>query len=275
MSRVLSTKEIMDIALGLVGFSSVPEDSAIYVKGSGIKKVLFGIDADAPELLFAKQTGHEAVISHHPKGGSAILNFHKVFSRHVQLMVDAGVPKHVAEEAVRVKLEALEVENHTRNYGHAVDLARLLGMPYMNIHTPLDELGRRKMAKKIQEGTSEDSTVGDVVSVLKKLPEFKNAATDIKIRLGNAANPAGKVVVSHGAGTNGGYEIAKTYFRHGVNTLIYIHISPSDLERLRTDGVGNLIVTGHIASDSVGINPFLEELSKRDVSVTKLGIVSP
>jgi putative NIF3 family GTP cyclohydrolase 1 type 2 len=272
---VLSTKEIMDIALRLVGFSSIPEDSAIYVEGRGIKKVLFGIDADAPELLFAKQTGHEAVISHHPKGGSAILDFHKVFSRHIQLMVDAGVPKQVAEEAVRVKLAALEVENHTRNYGHTVDLARLLGMPYMNIHTPLDELGRRIMTKKIQEATGTGSTVGDVVSALKKLPEFKNAATDIKIRLGNAADPAGKVVVSHGAGTNGGYEIAKTYFRYGVNTLIYIHISPSDLERLRTDGVGNLIVTGHIASDSVGINPFLEELTKKGVSVTKLGIIPP
>jgi putative NIF3 family GTP cyclohydrolase 1 type 2 len=275
VSWVLSTKEIMDIALRLVGFSSIPEDSTVYVEGEGIKKVLFGIDADAPELLFAKQTGHEAVISHHPKGGSAILDFHKVFSRHIQLMADAGIPHQVATEAVRVKLTALEVENHTRNYGHAVDLARLLGMPYMNIHTPLDELGRRIMTKKIQEATGTDSTVGDVVSALKKLPEFKNAATDIKIRLGNAANPAGKVVVSHGAGTNGGYEIAKTYFQYGVNTLIYIHVSPSDLERLRTDGVGNLIVTGHIASDSVGINPFLEELTRKGVSVTKLGIVPP
>lgn len=272
---MVSTRDIMDIALRLVGFTSVPEDSAIYVSGRGVRKVLFGIDADVPELLFAKQTGHDAVISHHPKGGSAITDFHKVFSRHIQLMADVGVPKLVAEEAVRGKLAALEVENHTRNYGHSVDMAKLLGMPYMNIHTPLDELGRRRMTQKIQEETDKGSTVGNVITVLKKLPEFKNATTDIKIRLGNASNPAGKVVVSHGAGTNGGYEIAKTYFQHGVNTLIYIHISSSDLERLRADGVGNLIVSGHIASDSVGINPFIKELENRGVSVTPLGIVSP
>jgi hypothetical protein len=32
-------------------------------------------------------------------------------------------------------------------------------------------------------------------------------------------------------------------------------------------------VTGHIASDSVGINPLINELEKRDVSVTRIGIV--
>jgi predicted Fe-Mo cluster-binding NifX family protein len=129
------------------------------------------------------------------------------------------------------------------------------------------------MTQKIKNKIGEDSTLGEVVSALKELPEFENAKTYIKIRLGNATNPAGKTVVSHGAGTNGGYEIAKTYFKHGVNTLIYIHISPADLEKLKADGAGNLIITGHIASDSVGINPLIKELESRDVSVTKLGIV--
>jgi len=271
--KMVSTKEIMDMALKLVGFESVPADSAIYVEGKNIKNVLFGIDADVPELLFAKQLGYDAVISHHPKGGSAVTDFHQVFKRHIQQMIDAGIPKLEAEEAVRKKITALEVEMYARNYNHVVDVARLLKMPYMNVHTPLDEMGRRIMARNIQHETWKDSTVEDVVSALEKLPEFKNAITDIKICLGKAANPAGKIVVSHGAGTNGGYEIAKTYFKHGINTLIYIHVSPGDLEKLKADGVGNLVITGHISSDSVGINPFIEELENKDVSVTRLGIV--
>ena len=114
----------------------------------------------------------------------------------------------------------------------------------------------------------------DVVSALKQLAEFRNAVTEIKIRLGKAENPAGKVVVSHGAGTNGGYEIARTYFKHGIGTVVYIHISPGDLEKLKAENRGNLIVTGHVASDSVGINPFIHELEKRNISVTKMGVVS-
>lgn len=275
MADLASTEEIMEVALELAGLDKAPADSTIYVKGKDIKKVLFGIDAGASELLLAKQLGYDAVISHHPKGGLAIIDFHKVFRKHIQQMVEAGVPKYEAEMAVEKKMNSLEVEMHTRNYDHTVDLARLLKMPYMNIHMPLDEIGRRVMIQKIRDGTDKDTKVGDVISTLNELPEFKNAKTTIKVRLGKFSNSAGKTVVSHGAGTNGGYEIARTYFKYGVQTLIYIHISTTDHEKLRAECMGNLIVTGHIASDSVGINPLIKELEELDIAVTRLGIVHP
>jgi len=269
----MNTEEIMELALKLAGLKEVPQDSAIYTSGDNIKKILFGIDASVPELLLAKQLGYDAVIAHHTQGGTATINFHQVFRRHIQQMVAAGVPMEEAEKAVKKRLEELEVEMHTKNYTHAVDVARLLKMPYMNIHTPLDELGRKIMAEKINSRIRKNSTVHDAVSALRELPEFKNAVTEIKIRLGKAENPAGKVVASHGAGTNGGYEIAKTYFKYGIGTVVYIHIRPVDLEKLKAEKKGNLIVTGHIASDSVGINPLIHELEKRNVSVTGIGIV--
>jgi len=266
----------MRLALKMSGFKTVPPDSAIYVKGKGIKKLFFGIDAGVSELLLARQMRCDAVVSHHPQGGSAILNFHRMFERHVEQLVEAGVPKGEAEQAVRKKCDSLEVENHTRNYDHTVSVARLMKMPYMNIHAPLDEIGRQRMTGQIKLVTDRkpNATVGDIVAALRRLPEFKKAQTDIKIRLGNAFNRAGKIVVSHAAGTNGGYKVARTYFRHGVGTLVYIHVSSADLERLRADNVGNLIVSGHISSDSVGINPFLAELKKRGVAITRVGVVA-
>jgi putative NIF3 family GTP cyclohydrolase 1 type 2 len=273
VKQALNTEEVMKLSLKLAGLKEVPEDSAIYVSSDNIRKILFGIDAGVPELLYAKQYGYDAVIAHHPQGGTAVVNFHQVFKRHIQQMTEAGVPKEEAEKAVMKKSKELEIDAHTRNYGHAVDMAKLLKMPYMNIHTPLDEVGRKIMAQRIRDKTGKNSTVQDVVSALNGLPEFKNAVTKIRIRVGKAENPAGKVVVSHGAGTNGGYEIAKTYFKHGIGTVVYIHISIGDLERLKAEQLGNLIVTGHIASDSVGINPFIRELEKKNVSVTTIGVV--
>jgi hypothetical protein len=269
----MNTEEVMELSLKLAGLKEVPEDSAIYVSGDNIRKILFGIDAGVSELLLAKQLSYDAVIAHHPQGGTATINFHQVFRRHIQQMVAAGVHMEEAEKAVKKRLQELEVETHTRNYGHTVDVARLLKMPYMNVHTPLDEVGRRIMAEKINSRVRKNSTVQDVVSALKELSEFKNAVTEIKIRLGKAENLAGKVVVSHGAGTNGGYEIAKTYFKYGIGTVVYIHIRPRDLEKLKAERRGNLIVAGHVASDSVGINPLIHELKKRNVSVTRIGIV--
>lgn len=269
----MNTEEIMELALKLAGLKQVPEDSAIYVNGDNIGKMLFGIDAGVPELLLAKQLDYDAVVAHHPQGGVAAINFHQVFRRHIQQMITAGVPKEEAEKAVEKRLEELEVETHTRNYGHNVDAAKSLRMPYMNIHTPLDEVGRKIMAEKIDKRIGGNSTVQDVISALEEITEFKNAATEITVRLGKAENVAGKVVVSHGAGTNGGYKVAETYFKYGVGTVVYIHINPRDLERLKAEEGGNLIVSGHIASDSVGINPLIRELEKRNVSVTRIGIV--
>jgi hypothetical protein len=273
---MMSTEEIMRLALKMSGFKSIPADSAIYVKGKGIRKILFGIEAGVPELLLAKQMRCDAVIAHHPQGDSALLDSYKVFERHVEQMVKAGVPRAEAEQAIRRKRDSMEVENHTRNPDHHISVARLLKMPYMNIHAPLDEIGRQRMMKQVKLATDGEpnATVSDVVASLNKLPEFRRAQTEIVIRLGNASSKAGKVVVSHAAGTNGGYEVARAYFKHGVGTLLYIHVSPSDLERLRVDAVGNLIVTGHIASDSVGINPFLAELEKRGIDVIPIGVVA-
>jgi hypothetical protein len=270
----MNTQEIMELALKIAELKEIPEDSAIYVGGDNIRKVLFGIDAGVPELLVAKQLGYDALIAHHPQGGTAHVNFHEVFKRHVRQMIDAGIPLKEAEEVVQRRLEELEVNDHTRNYGHAIDVASFLKMPYMNIHTPLDEVGRRMMAQQIKSRTGKDATVQDVVAALNELPEFRNAVTKIEIRLGKAESPAGKVVVSHGAGTNGGYEVAKAYFNHGVGTVVYIHIGFGDLEKLKTEEkTGNLMVTGHVASDSVGINPFIYELEKKGVSVTTIGII--
>jgi hypothetical protein len=273
---MMSTDEIMRLALQMSGFKTVPPDSAIYVKGKSIRKILFGIDAGVPEILLAQQMRCDAVISHHPQGGTTILNFHEMFERHVELMVDAGVPRKEAERAIQKKRDTLAVENHSRNYDHNVSVARLMKMPYMNIHAPLDEIGRQRMMKQVKAATGKNpnATVGDVVTSLQKLSEFKNAQTPIEIRLGKSSNRAGKAVVSHAAGTNGGYDVAKAFFKHGVGTLIYIHISSADLEHLRTDGVENLIITGHISSDSVGINPFLAELEKKGLSVIRIGLVS-
>jgi len=264
----------MELSLKISNIKQTPKDSTIYVDGDKIKKILFCIDAGISELLLAKKLKCDAVIAHHPVGGIAAIHFHEVFKRHVQQMTDAGIPKEKAEDAVKKRLEELEVEAHTRNYAQAIDVAKLLEMPFMNIHTPLDNVGRQIMSKQISKKTSKNSTLEEVITALEELSEFRNALTKIKIRLGKPENKAGKVVVSHGAGTNGGYEIAKTYFDHGIGTVIYIHIGIGDLAKLKAESKGNLIITGHIASDSVGINPLIKELEKRDVQVIKIGIVT-
>ncbi|MBU7033058.1 MAG: hypothetical protein HXS53_11035 [Theionarchaea archaeon] len=266
----MNTEQLMRIALDMVDMTHIPGDSAIYLEGTDISAILFAVDLGVPELLLAHQLGYDCALAHHPQGGRALVKYHEVLWKQRDQLVRAGVPESVATEAARPLIESKKIECHSRNLYHTPSVARVLNMPYLNIHNPLDELGRRIMDDTIHRNTDPDSVVGDVVDALMTLDEFKNASTDILVPLGDLENTAGTVVVAHGAGTNGGYPVAKAYFDHGVDTVIYIHIGSADLKKLKEYGKGNLIVTGHISSDMVGINPYLQELRKKGMTVDEL-----
>src|SRR5438132_7910204 len=260
----MDTQNIMRTSLRLAGFKSVPADSEIHVKGRRIRKVLVAIDVGVAELLLARDLGCDAVIAHHPAGGRARLQGYKVFLRHIDQLREAGVPEDAAEEAIKPKLRALELQHHPDNYDQTPSAAKKLRMPLVSIHSPCDEIGR-KMIQRALKGLDENSTVRDVVSRIARFPEFRKAASKIEVRLGSPKNKAGKIAISHAAYTNGGYEIARTYFQNGIDTLSYIHIAEPDLTRLATEASGSLIVLGHIASDWLGINALLRELEKKGV----------
>lgn len=269
----LSTDEIMGIALEMAGMHHPPADSAIYVEGTALSKVMFGIDIGTAELLLARQLGCDGVIAHHPAGGSAQLNFPEVLTRHVELMVEHGVSPNAARDAIQSMMTRALLRAQTQNFDHVPSVARLLEMPFLNVHLPLDEVGRRIMVETIErhiESLGRPASVQDAIDALLTLPEFANAPTRIMVPVGAVDRPLGRVAVVHGAGTNGGYTVARTYFDHGVDTVLYIHVSPEEAQRLRTDTRGNLVVSGHISSDMVGINQFVAKLEERGVEVVRM-----
>ncbi len=269
----MNTTELMQIALDLVGFDAIPEDSAIYVTGEEIRRVLFGLDIGTGELLMAHQLGYDAVIAHHPVGTSP--HSWRVFERHVDILVGAGVPEEAARAAVEPKLRSLRVDGQARNYEQVPMAARRLGMPFLNIHCPLDELGRRKMQAVVNEllSANPDATLDDVSGALASLPAAQRAATEVRVVLGDPTARAGSVVVAHGALTNGGYHVARAYYEYGVDTVVYIHVASGDLERLRADERGQLIVTGHVVGDAFGIEPYIVALRARGLEVDVLSQV--
>jgi len=269
----VNTTELMQVALDLVGFEDIPDDCAIYHPGEDLERLLFGLDIGAGELLMAEQLGYDGVIAHHPVGVPQ--RAWRVFERHVDLLTGAGVPEEAAREAVRPKMAQLRVDGQTRNYEQVPMAARRLGMPFLNVHSPLDELGRRKMQAVVDEALAADpdATLAEVAGVLAALQAAQRADTEVCVALGNLDAPAGQVVVAHGALTNGGYHVARAYFDHGVDTVIYIHVSPSDLVRLQENDDGQLIVTGHLVGDAVGIEPYIDALRERGLQVDVLSQV--
>src|SRR5690242_15417544 len=265
----VNTEHLMQVALDMAGWDATPGDCAIYYPGGRISHVLMGIDVGAAELFMARQLGYHAVIAHHPAG--YVGPFWDDYHLHVDQMVAAGVPRDVAEAAVAARIEGFQAASQRENYDHAASVARLLEIPFLNIHSPLDEVGRRIMQRTVDEQLARkpDSTVADVRDALRQLPEYAAARTQMQNPLGRWNAPAGKVVVSHGAYTNGGYHVARAYLTHGVSTVCCIHFPLEDAQRLASEGVrGNILVMGHIAGDSVGINPYVARLRDSGLEVT-------
>ena len=119
---------------------------------------------------------------------------------------------------------------------------------------------------------NKDPSLQEVKSHLENsFSEFKKSLTQIEIAKGESNDPLGSWIFSHGAFTNGGFSIADCYFQQNINTVIYIHIAPQELLQIKNANKGNLVITGHIASDSIGINPLLDELEKVGCEITAVG----
>ncbi len=264
----MTTEEIMQLALEMAGMDSIPADSGIFRSVETVKRILLGIDMDREDLLFAKEHGYDLVLAHHPLNWTTFLD---VMDRHETFMIDAGVPKAQAEQAClenRAFWEAIADRGHAeQGVRDLCALAEELDLGLMNVHLPCDELGRQILQKEASE-LAPSGAVSALITRYASLPEIEAAKEGVRQVCGNPGAEIGRAVVIHAAGVNGGYPVANALFENGVDTVVYIHFfSEEQEERLRQEKKGNLILTGHYGSDSLGINPLVDDLERRGLEV--------
>jgi len=265
----LKQEEVLEVSLRLSGFSDVPADTGIHVRGE-VNSPLVSIDVGVGELMMAREIGCDSVIAHHPLGKTNV-NFYKVLRRHLDFMKEEGIPDAEANEALGMLVQKVRMKTHPAIYHHVVEAAKKLRMPLMNVHLPCDEIGRQLMQRRLERAGPK---VMDVVEALTSMPEFKASEIKPEVVLGDPTAARGRTKLVVAAGTNGGYHIAKAYFSHGIDTLIYMHVDFEELKKLRDDPTSkNLILLGHESGDSVGINPLLRALKKRGVKPVPIGIL--
>ena len=272
----MNTTEIMNIALELANLKEVPFDSGISVEGENIKKILIGVDMETPELLLAKELDVDLVISHHPHTGEQDVHFHKVLNVQIEKMMEFGITINKAQKLLKKKIGLLERAAHVRNYDKVRSAAKLLKMPYMNIHLPADIVTERFVQNHMNEKVHghPKATLKDLITFLNEIYEYQHTPAGPVIRVGSESDYAGKVAVLMAGGTNGGADVFKAYFEAGVGTIICMHVPDDVREEVEKQNIGNVIVAGHMASDSIGLNIFIRELEKNGLEVIRMsGIV--
>lgn len=259
----------MALANGLAGCADTPSDSEVYLDGE-VRRVYVGIDIDVGELLLARTLGVDGVIAHHPVGSRARLGLPAVIERHEAQMRAEGIPAGVAHEMMLARKRPVARALHTTNYDRVVDAARQLQIPLMNIHLAADIIGRQFLMDfvgRVVDGQA--TTVGSLIEELKTLPEMEASLVQPELWLGKAENPVGRWIVQMAAGTNGGAPIYRTYYEHGINTILAMHIDDRDLRELEQLQLprANLVITGHMPSDSIGMNRVIDALEQRGIEV--------
>lgn len=148
----------------------------------------------------------------------------------------------------------------------------------MGIHTPADILAERKVQNHLDKALAGKgkATLADVITALNELPEYQKALSQPVLRVGSEKDYAGKVFVTMAGGTNGGAQVAQAYFEAGVGTLVCMHMPEDVIKAVKEQNIGNVIVAGHMASDSVGINQVIAALEARGLEVIPMsGVIAP
>jgi len=276
----VNLQDILDWSAQLSGCVSGPLDSQVYVEApSDVHRVLFGVDISLAEVLWAQQNGFDAVIAHHPLGDRTRTRFTElVRSRQVEQMAAEGIARDAAESAISARLEAIARRTHMLNVNAIVDSARLFGMPLCNVHLACDIITRNAIIEMLRRHHDDRATVGDCLDWFDEFPEYSHGHARPEAWLGSTANPLGRWTVAIAGGTNGGFPVFTEYFRAGVDTIFAMHIDEDDLQRLRAsrDPDDTLVVTGHMTSDSIGINVVIAGLEERGIEVVRTsGVVAP
>ncbi|MBU4251864.1 MAG: NGG1p interacting factor NIF3 [Candidatus Omnitrophica bacterium] len=244
-------------------------DSAILFGDPGleIKKIMVGIDIEVGDLLLAdrirQKEGLDLVIAHHPEG-KAYVGLHEVMRLQIDLLTQAGVAQSSAARLVEERMAEVERRVMPQNHTRPVDAARLLNLPFMNMHTPADNHVYRYLEAIFKQKSSQPRLVEDVVKVLNTIAEYQIARkfnTGPRIILGNPKRPVGKILFEMTGGTEGSKDVFDKLYKAGVRTLVSMHLSEEHFKKVK-DANLNVVIAGHISSDTLGLNLLLDNIEK-------------
>ena len=234
-----------------------------------IKKVLVGIDIDPAEILMAKEIGGiDLIISHHPLG-KGLAHLSDVMELQCDVLNIYGVPINVAEGLMKERISEVARGMNRYNHQRIVDAAKILEFNLICLHTATDNLAAKFLKDKVEK---EDSLmrIEDLVNLLKEIPEYKEAVkigAGPKIYVGDRERRCGKIAVTEiTGGTGGSPKIYEKMAIAGIGTIIGMHMEEEHKKEAEAANI-NVVIAGHMSSDSLGMNLFLDELEKRGIEI--------
>jgi len=243
-------------------------DTRVFIDhGREVKKVLAGIDIGPDEVMIARELGVDLVIAHHPIG-SALADLHDVMHLQAEVLAMYGVPINIAQALTKERISEVARGISPINHYRAIDAASLFNVGIMCTHTPTDNLAATFLDRLLKKAKPE--YVGDVIKALKEVEEYQIAIkrkSGPTIFVGSKDNYVGKLVLTEiTGGTEGAVGIYERMSHAGIGTIVGMHMDESRKKEAQKNHI-NVVIAGHMSSDSLGMNQFLDELERKGIEV--------
>jgi len=236
--------------------------------GKEIKRILAGIDIEPAEILLAKEIGGiDLIVAHHPLG-KGLAHLSEVMELQCDVLNQYGVPINIAEGLMKERIDEVARGVNAINHQRTVDSAKLLGFNLINCHTPCDNLAAKFLKNLIEKGNLE--RIEELMDLLKEVPEYKEAmkiGAGPKIFVGDPERRCGKIAVTEiTGGTEPASKIYEKMAQSGIGTIVGMHMREESKKEAEAANI-NVVIAGHISSDSLGMNLFLDSLEKREIEI--------
>ena len=233
-----------------------------------IRTVMVGIDMEGPELLLADRLNRagrqtvDLVMAHHPEG-VAWAKLYDVMALQANVLNKFGIALKVGEDLLKERSEEVSRSLAPANHFRSIDIARLLDMPFICVHTPADNHVADYLQKLFDK--TKPGKLSQVITLLKRIPEYADGlkkGAGPRILIGDPDKDAGRVFVDMTGGTEGPKRVYARLSQAGVGTVVGMHFSEEHFKSAKDEHI-NIVVAGHIASDTLGLNLLLDEIEKK------------
>lgn len=250
-------------------------DSRILTTGLSkqVKRVMVGIDIDTSELLLANELSKkkpiDLIIGHHPLG-VGLAGLGEVMELQIEVLHKYGIPINIAEDITKLRMSEVTRGVNASNHNKVVDSAKLLGLELMCTHTPADNMVATYLFNLIEKNKNKLERVKDLLKLLKEVPEYAEAIkTKVgpKLFVGSEDRYLGKIAVTEiTGGTSGSKDAYLKIANAGVGTIVGMHIGEDHRKEAEKAHL-NIVIAGHMSSDSIGMNLLCDELEKKGIEI--------
>ena len=236
-----------------------------------VSKIFCGVDIESGEVAVAdalnrRGAGIDLLLAHHPEG-AALAALPDVMHLQSGYLTSVGVSPHLAESLMDERIKEVRKSIGVTNHLRSVHSARLLGLPFMCAHTPCDNLVNKYVGDFL--AAQQPPTLDDLCKCLRQIPEYRFSAEQrnpARIVNGSGSYSVGKIMMDFTGGTSGHKDNMKALADAGISTVVCMHATDAMLESAKAARL-NVVIAGHIASDNVGLNLYLDQLEAAGIEV--------